>query len=135
MDSKPNEWVTKWLGLNKESYEIMFNSKIKETQTYKHNFTQVCHIYTIVIKHAILHCLSIRDQCMCILKCVWMCYTKCLNNDVVTHIYELCVWALMPCKMEEGSWYLSIQETRYPFWRRHLHEMLIFFFEASFHQK
>ena len=63
-------------------------------------------ISTIDVKHAILQCLSIRDQCMCILKCVWMCYTKCLNNDAGTHMYDLCVCALTRCKRIEVKIYL-----------------------------
>ena len=43
---------------------------------------------------------------MCILKCVWMCYTKCLHYDVGTHMYELCVCVLTPCKRIEVEVYL-----------------------------
>ena len=89
----------------------MFKSKIQNTQTNKHKFTQACHIKEIVTKHAILQCLSIRDQCMSILRSVWMCYTKCLNYDAGTHMYELCVYALTPCKRIEVKIYL---------WRFHL---------------
>ena len=85
----------------KKSNKNMFKSKIQDTKTNKYNFTQVCHIKEIVIKHAILQCLSIRDQCMCILKSVWMYYTKCLNYNAETHMYKLCVCALMPCKRKK----------------------------------
>ena len=47
-------------------------------------------------------------------KCVWKCYTKCLNYDARTHIYELCVCAPMPCKRKKNLDTLASKYAMFP---------------------